>query len=70
MRQRVEFAEPHAAAEGEARHLTVRLGQVFPILLDALSHGRTWLNDFDDEPIQISEDLYDVLLAYRHFHES
>jgi len=45
-------------------------GQVYPLLLDALSRNRAWLDDFCDEPITISADLHDVLLAYRHFSRS
>ena len=51
------------------RRMTVRLGQIFPALIDALANGRTFLNDFDDEPIEVSEDLYEVLLAYQHFQQ-
>lgn len=51
------------------RQLTVKLGQIFPVLIDALANGRSWLNDFDDEELVVSEDLYEVLLAYQHFQE-
>lgn len=51
------------------RRMTVRLDQIYPALLDALSHGRAFLSDFDDETIEVSEDLYDVLLAYQHFQQ-
>ncbi|MCA9107555.1 MAG: hypothetical protein R3B96_10000 [Pirellulaceae bacterium] len=49
--------------------MTIRLGQIFPALLDALASGRSFLDDFDDESIEVSEDLYEVLLAYQHFHQ-
>ena len=44
--------------------VTVRLGEVTNILRDAVAHDRTWLGDFEDEEIQISPDLYEVLCAY------
>lgn len=47
--------------------VNVTLRDVFPVLLDAMSNGNAWLEDFAEEPIQVSSDLYDVLLAYRHF---
>lgn len=48
---------------------TVRLtlGEVLPILTDAVASNRTWLADFAGDEIEISADLHDVLQAYRHF---
>ena len=45
----------------------VTLGEVLPLLADAVASDRTWLKDFADEEIAVSADLYDVLQAYRHF---
>lgn len=45
----------------------VRLGEVLPLLADAVSSRRTWLDDFSDDEVEISTDLHDVLQAYRHF---
>lgn len=47
--------------------VTVSVGDVFPLLLDALETERTWLRDFEDDEITISSDLYDVMQAYQHF---
>jgi hypothetical protein len=44
--------------------ITVRLGEVTRILRDAVAQDRTWLSDFEDEKVQISPDLYEVLCAY------
>jgi hypothetical protein len=43
------------------------LGEVLPLLADAVKSGRAWVDDFGDDPITISSDLYEVLLAYKHF---
>ena len=43
------------------------LGEILPLLADAVASNRTWLGDFADDPIRISSDLHDVLQAYRHF---
>jgi len=48
----------------------VRLGEIFPLLMDAVRNQRTWLRDFEEEEITISTDLHDVLLAYQHFRPS
>jgi hypothetical protein len=47
--------------------VTVSVGEVLPLLADALASRRTWLRDFEDDEITITADLYEVLLAYRHF---
>jgi hypothetical protein len=43
------------------------VGEVLPILADALLARRAWLQDFEDDEITISSDLYEVMLAYQHF---
>jgi hypothetical protein len=43
------------------------LGDVLPLLAEAVASDRTWLRDFADDEITVSADLYDVLQAYRHF---
>ena len=45
----------------------VTLGEILPLLADAVASNRTWLSDFADDEITISSDLHDVLQAYRHF---
>jgi len=49
------------------RQVTVPVGDVLPLLADAVESQRTWLRDFSDDEITISSDLYEVLLAYQHF---
>jgi hypothetical protein len=45
--------------------LTVQLGEILPALADAVNTRRTWVHDFADDPVVISTDLYEVLLAYQ-----
>ena len=47
--------------------MRVTLGDVLPLLADAVASDRTWLSDFADDDLTISSDLFDVLQAYRHF---
>lgn len=47
--------------------VTVPLGDILPLLADAYHSQRTWLRDFDNEPITISTDLHEVALAYQHY---
>lgn len=51
----------------DPNQITVSVGEVLPLLADALASRRTWLRDFEDDDITISADLYEVLMAYRHF---
>jgi hypothetical protein len=47
--------------------VTVQVGEVLPLLADAVASRRTWLSDFEDDEITISADLYEVLLAYQYY---
>jgi hypothetical protein len=42
------------------------LGEVLPLLADAVNSQRTWLRDFKDDEITISNDLHEVILAYQY----
>lgn len=42
----------------------VTIGQISRILADAHRTKRTWLQDFSDEEVEISADLYEVLSAF------
>jgi hypothetical protein len=55
--------------ENSARRdmVTVPLGEIFPLLADAVRSERTWLRDFAEDEITISTDLYEVILAYQHY---
>lgn len=44
----------------------VRLGQILPLLADAVCKNRTWLRDFDDEEVTVTNDLYEILMAYKY----
>lgn len=47
--------------------VTVSLGEILPMLADAIDSNRTWLRDFNDDEVTISSDLYEVILAYQHY---
>lgn len=56
-----------SASTNESATVTVDLGEVLPLLADAVASHRTWLSDFENDPITISADLYEVLLAYQYY---
>ena len=63
-----KVAEDHSLV---SRHeVTVSVGEVLPLLADAVLSDRTWLRDFSHDTITLSSDLYEVLMAYRHFRPS
>ncbi|MDX1961525.1 MAG: hypothetical protein SFX18_00140 [Pirellulales bacterium] len=47
--------------------VTVPLGEILPMLADAVQSRRTWLVDFANDGVTISTDLYEVILAYQHY---
>jgi hypothetical protein len=45
--------------------MTVSLAEILPALTDAVNSDRAWLEDFIDDPVVITTDLYEVLLTYQ-----
>jgi hypothetical protein len=60
-------ASTRTASTSAHNKVTVGLGEVLPLLADAVASQRTWLSDFTDDEITISADLYEVLLAYQYY---
>jgi hypothetical protein len=64
-------AESEIATEAQTGEtpgsVKVPLAEIFPLLTEALRSNRTWLTDFADEEITVSSDLYEVLVAYKHY---
>ncbi|HET6880307.1 MAG TPA: hypothetical protein VFI31_09140 [Pirellulales bacterium] len=58
-------AEPENSIPAE-NTVRARVGEIFPLLADAVRSERTWLRDFADDEITLSTDLYEVILAYQH----
>ncbi|HTI49962.1 MAG TPA: hypothetical protein VL475_03385 [Planctomycetaceae bacterium] len=65
MRHRLKLytGEDASAAVAEP-DISLSLGEISEILADAVRTRRAWLNDFADDRIQVSADLYEVLSAY------
>jgi hypothetical protein len=72
-RLRVYYGPPSDSslntARAKKRHetVTVPLGEILPMLADAVKSNRTWLSDFSDDEVTVSSDLYEVILAYQHY---
>jgi hypothetical protein len=62
------FYEPETTTTEAPKGVCVRLGDLLPLLTMAQRFKYSWLKDFLDDEVQITEDLYDVLqefLGYR-----
>lgn len=46
------------------RSVTVQLSDVAEALADAISSRRAWIDDFEDDEITLSADLYEALIAF------
>ena len=46
-------------------HVQVKLGEILPALTDALLSQRAWVHDFEDDKIEVSKDLFEVIQAYQ-----
>ena len=65
MRNRLQlFTGDDDVATATADQVTVRLGDISRALRDAMRWNRTWLDDFEDDEVQVSPDLYDIISAY------
>jgi len=51
----------------EERKVSVPLGDILPLLADAVHSQRTWVRDFEHDEVTISTDLHEVILAYQHY---
>jgi hypothetical protein len=60
-------AEKTTERANEGNSVRLSVGEVLPLLAEAVRSERTWLADFAGDDITISTDLYEVLLAYQHY---
>ena len=65
-----ETLQPFDEPSSGGQNITLPVGDVLPLLADAIDSRRTWLRDFQSDDITISTDLYEVLLAYQHYRRS
>lgn len=45
----------------------VRLSDISNALLDAIRSDRAWIEDFADDEVAVSADLFEVISAYRRY---
>jgi hypothetical protein len=62
-----EFGVDVSEAKEARETVRVPLGEILPLLMDAVQSNRTWVRDFDADEVTISMDLYEVVLAYQNY---
>jgi hypothetical protein len=67
-----DSSEPAASPphQSERADITVALGDVLPLLADAVQTRRAWLQDFEQDTVTLSADLYEVLMAYQDLRQT
>lgn len=66
---RTERELDRISGTADPKTVSLPLGKLVPLLIDAVEQERAWLNDFAEDPVRIDADLYDVLLAYQQLRE-
>jgi len=52
------------------RTVRIRLEDLLPLIALAQRNNYAWLQDFRDDEVRVSEDLYEVLQAFRAYRPS
>ena len=58
---------PVARMSADNESVTAKASHLLPLMANAIISHRTWLDDFANDEVTISADLYEVLMAYQHF---
>jgi hypothetical protein len=56
-----------SSIRNDKESVEISFGCLLPMLEEAISSRRLWIDDFSDEPVQVSSDLFDVIQAFRYF---
>jgi hypothetical protein len=66
------FSTPEEAVATEGQPATVRvtLGELLPLIALAQRRNYVWLQDFLDDQVAITPDLYEVLSSFRLYRPS
>lgn len=56
---------PPTLSQNTNDSIAVSLADIVPLLVHASQTNRVWMEDFADDIVQVSKDLYELLLAYQ-----
>lgn len=60
-----QWTETQPRNESYPNMVNLRVKDVIDALLGGTGNRPLWLNDFQDDPVSITADLHEVLVAYR-----
>ncbi len=56
--------EPEPAPEENSPVVSIRLGDLYPLLAQAFRDNYVWLRDFEEDELLVSADLFEVVRAF------
>lgn len=62
--------DDEAPEDVEAPAVPIRLVDLYPLLAQASRDNYAWLNDFEDDQVLVSPDLFEVVRAFANFRPS
>ncbi len=62
--------EPDEAPNAPAATVSIRLGELLPLIAMAQRQHFVWLRDFLDDEVRVTSDLYEVMRAFRAYRPS
>jgi len=63
-RLRLFTGEDESGPSDAEAQVNVRFGEITRALVEAVRWDRTWLRDFEDDEVLVSNDLYEVVRAF------
>ena len=70
MRPRLRIFRGDDTATMPAPEVSVQLADLLRVLEDAGQWDRTWLQDFADDKVKVSADLFEIITAYSNLRPS
>jgi hypothetical protein len=70
MQAHLRVYPPAQDSESQQATVRIRLGDLLPLAVAAQRHNYLWLQDFLDDEVAITPDLYEVLRAFRPYRPS
>jgi hypothetical protein len=62
------FSEHESDTAVQDPSIRIRLGDLLPLLAFAKRNNYMWIQDFLDDEVTVTSDLYDVLRSFSHAH--
>ena len=64
------YPTPDESCTAQEPTIRVSLGEMLPLIALAQRHNYLWLQDFLDDEVCVTSDLYDILRAFRCYRPS